>query len=306
MKGLEPILICGLLLGAISSHAQEYIPFPDSNAVWFCQKATHDCFVTSPLENQVYSYETIGDTLIADLTYHKLAVTNYCLECCDEPLFVGYAGAFRNDTDGRKVFLVLPDSTDEVLWYDFSAQPGDTLVFSLPLFSGCGTSFTLTEIDSILMAGAYRELFRWTSLDGCWDSEDVEGMGSLNGLFERNMAALDINGFLHCFQVDGEEVWSDGLDLCSIPMVVVDEEMAPSALHALVQGNTLVLTRSDGAGFNGQVAVLDPSGRTLLSKRLAGPGAARIAVPDLNIGVYIIRYQNGDRSAVDVVRLVLN
>jgi hypothetical protein len=208
--------------------------------------------------------------------------------------------------DGRKVFLVLPDSTEEVLWYDFSAEVGDTLEFSLPLYTGTCTLFVLTETDSILVAGAYRRSFRWVSIDGCWESQDVEGMGSLNGLFERNMAALDINGFLHCFTVDGEEVWSDGLDMCSVPMALVDNGINPAALYAVVQGSALVLTRSGDADFNGQVTVFDPGGRTLLSERLAGLGTARIKVPDLSKGVYIIRYQEGDQPAADVVRLVVH
>lgn len=305
MKARDVLLVFCFALGANRGQAQDYIPFPDSNAAWFCQKATRNCYDSHPWENQVYSYDTVGDTLIADLTYHKLAVTNYCVECCDEPLFVGYAGAFRNDVNNRKVLLVLPDSTEEVVWYDFSAGIGDTLEFSLPLYIGNCTRFVLLETDSILVAGAYRRSFRWVSIDGCWESQDVEGMGSLNGLFERNMAALDINGFLHCFTVDGVELWSDGLDMCSVPMALVDNGISPVTLYAVVQGSALVLTRSGDADFNGQVTVFDPSGGTLLSERLTGLGTARIMVPDLSKGVYIIRYQEGDQPAGDVVRLVV-
>ncbi len=305
MKAMRAVLFFFLLTPLGRLWAQEYIPFPDSNATWFCQKATDYCFDIAPSENQVYSYEIMGDTLITGLAYHKLAVTNYCVECCDVPLLIGYAGAFRNDIDSRKVFLVLPDSAQEVVWYDFSAQLGDTLEFSLPLWTGTCTQFMLTGLDSVVVAGAYRRAFKWTSIDGCWESQDVEGMGSLNGLFERNMAALDINGFLHCFKLDGEEVWSDGLDMCSIPTVVTTTGQEGSDLMAMIQAGSIVLTRRGQATLNGMVAISDGGGRTVVSARVAGIGTASVALPDLRSGVYIFRFHGDDRPVAEVLRLVI-
>lgn len=124
-------------------------------------------------------YRDLKDTLFYNDGFTPPSVFSY-------PLF--YEGAFRQE--GKSVFVVTPNSADEVLYIDFEMAAGDTVKY-LPF----GTSIkTVSSVDSVAFGNQYRK--RFTTTGGII----YDGIGHSWGLF-RDGAQLGIEGdiLLSCF-----------------------------------------------------------------------------------------------------------
>jgi hypothetical protein len=150
------------------SLAQNYIPFPDSGAIWINYRYT---LVDEPFYHYVFSgadnYCINGeDTIINSNNYTKL---NYCNG--------NYKVAIRSD-NGR-VYFVPPDSVNEFLLYDFTVEEGDTLdnyytFWSEPFLM---PSTIIGSIDSVSLNGVYHKRIQVDN--SYW----IEGIGCSQGLF---------------------------------------------------------------------------------------------------------------------------
>jgi len=190
------ILLPGLL------QSQTYIPLPDSNAIWRTNWSDMNCFIYGYPYSQ-YQYLLSSDTLINGTLYNKVIRTGFISPFC--PPFspyqpsIGYQGAYRNDIADQKVYLVLPDSTNEILLYDFSLEVGDTLsgYFTFPDFSPC--SFLIVDsIEYIIINNILRKRMKITDENMCSSSYFIEGIGSSTGLLE-NLQSFEGGGELICF-----------------------------------------------------------------------------------------------------------
>jgi hypothetical protein len=124
-------------------------------------------------------YRDLKDTLFYNDGFTPPSVYSY-------PIF--YEGAFRQE--GKSVFVVTPNSADEVLYIDFEMAAGDTVKY-LPF----GTSIkTVSSVDSVAFGNQYRK--RFTTTGGII----YDGIGHSWGLF-RDGAQLGIEGdiLLSCF-----------------------------------------------------------------------------------------------------------
>lgn len=153
--------------------AQNYTPFPDSNAVW----VNGDYGV-------VWSGEFPENVLYG--------VTNYCMTNQDttiggnlySQLFIcggNYVGALRDN--GGQVYYVPKDSLTELLVYDFTVTTGQVL--NNIIYSGNFMDYTVGPIDSVLIGGSYRTRIHFGS--GFW----LEGVGCSMGLFNDPFDDLD-------------------------------------------------------------------------------------------------------------------
>jgi hypothetical protein len=103
--------------------AQNYVPMPMQNSDWKIRTNYQFYNADSNPQNQYSFLETniypLNDTMIGGSRYIKFysLVTNT----------VSYWGAVRQDTLGRKVFYIDPNSTNEQLLYDFNYSIGDTI-----------------------------------------------------------------------------------------------------------------------------------------------------------------------------------
>jgi hypothetical protein len=211
MKKITIILLSTLLLNSFSGNAQQYFPFPTSNAFWKVGWGVSGC--VPPLDITEYDYQITGDTLIGLYTYHKLKKSG--IFYCGDPLYPStgnenFVGAYRNDTLAKRVYYIPKDSTSESLLYDFNLLTGDTIKgYMEELATNIYPTFyaVIDSIDSVSINSVYRK--RWhfhTSKNGMplWDEgKIIEGIGNTLGLLEGLLPGMDNNGRILCFSENG-------------------------------------------------------------------------------------------------------
>ncbi len=127
---------------------------------------------------------------------------------CECPTFIADTVKYqftsmREDTIERKVYIrdLSYDSTD-VLLYDFSLTPGDTLQSS---YAGQGSTLVLDQIVPVtLLNGEIRDMY-------CFDPSCIigyiEGVGGLLGLFEPLVPPIGLGNELLCVKHNGTNLW---------------------------------------------------------------------------------------------------
>ncbi|RLD50569.1 MAG: hypothetical protein DRJ05_19455, partial [Bacteroidetes bacterium] len=127
-------------------------------------------------------YRISGDTLIGELTYHKLIESRITLgvNCIEAYNNYGYQGAFRNDIENKKIWFVPEGENTKALLYDFDLQIGDTL--SQGILNPNGDDYFVVDIDSVEISGEYRKKFLIQFEDNSGDSPFpiIEGIGGQN------------------------------------------------------------------------------------------------------------------------------
>ncbi len=202
MKPLHLTIVLTLLLHSFIYKAQ-YIPFPESNALWVVSWGTS-------YQSSMYHYELTGDTLLGLTNYHKLesaGKVSYNFAPNDPQFYnAGYVGAYRNDTLAKKVFYIPKDSVTEMLLYDFNLAVGDTVRGYMEQIAKdkFGPTFfaVIDSVDSVLVNGSFRK--RWHFHSSVWlPGSIIEGIGSTYGLLESLIPRFDDNGQLYCYSQDG-------------------------------------------------------------------------------------------------------
>ncbi len=268
--------------------AQDYQPFPTSNAVWRLQWGASGCAFQN--EYADYQYQLNGDTIIEPYVYHKLeriGVFN-----CQPPLMPlsGYMGAFRNDVDAMRVYFIPADSTAEWLLYDFTLQVGDTINGYLPNVGVSGTNTAvISSIDSVEVSGSYLKRWNYSSSGNYWDGFFIEGIGGEYGPLEALAAQFDFNGSLICF-TSYELVYPDGLlncDLATGGRTHVDKEYS---IYPNPVTDQLLIPTSRPAHLLG---LWDASGRLYIVPTEADGSMLRIRMDELVTGIYYVSVTNG-------------
>ena len=145
--------------------AQNYIPFPDSNATWNVLYSRYCPNV--PPYNACYEdwiIEQLGDTTIGNLQYHKI-FQNF-----------NYVGAIREDSAKQILFFgdyYNKGISEESVLYQFGYKEGDTVHIN----SQYRPYNVIGGIDSVLIRGQYRK--RYYLQGDTW----IEGIGSTHFLF---------------------------------------------------------------------------------------------------------------------------
>lgn len=212
------VLLAALSIGKAQAQTSVYHEFPDSNANW--NIVAQGCCWTGcpgpPTPNPVlgdynFSYYIGGDTIINSVTYHKLYKSGSMHEYCYAGNYINnwvyyddYAGAFREDTALRHVYLMQQWFSTECLMYDFSAGVGDTINFC----DGCAV---VTSIDSVLVGGNYRKQFNLSTAPYVV----IEGIGSTAGLLEP-FCPFEYSGTLTCFLQDEQPLYPDTISSCNL------------------------------------------------------------------------------------------
>jgi len=223
------LLIATISVFSAESQTSVYHPFPDSNASWNINYTPAQCQFGFGFED--YSISIIGDTIIGNITYHKLA-TPYVdfdnLGSCTQHNIVGYKGAIRQNITAKKVYFVHPEESVEQLLYDFNLKVGDTVTGYLELFAY--PADTVIAIDSVLVGDSFRT--RWY-LNSWYGIYLIEGVGSTYGLIEQspgNMTDADINS-LTCFNQNGQSLYPDPSAGCQLITSTNDIDTNSDALH---------------------------------------------------------------------------
>lgn len=174
-----------LLLFPFTTIAQEYqyVPFPDSNAVW---SEIHWKPIFDPPPRWVYNKYALfnEDTVINGITYHKLFHTHDSEITRENSTYIG---GIREDSL-KRVFISYvegfkPDEPyykKEFLLYKFNLNIGDTLwdnrdkIFIAPL-----RYITVKSIDTININNSLRKVYGFDPISWVfW----IEGIGNVKGL----------------------------------------------------------------------------------------------------------------------------
>lgn len=180
---------------------------PMQNCYWqmthsnFCSQSTPTPAVSSSLfEYKVYPN---SDTIISTKKYVKFyaqVVTNTISPSCSLAggVSTGYWGAVRQDTTGKKIYLIYPSQTNENLLYDFNYIKGDTVKTILGYYASPPPgNIPYRIIDStyyrLYTDGICRKTFRLKTYQYngggyIWTQHNyfTEGIGNEVGLNERN------------------------------------------------------------------------------------------------------------------------
>lgn len=215
-KILLPLLTILIFLTKLS-YSQEYIPFPDSNAVW----------TSTNVQLNAGNFEKltiIGDTVINSLIYKKLKMAVYSNY---EIVNSKYIAAIRDYN--KKWFFIYKETTEEKLLYDFSCNLSDTIdvnsyMDALALWNGNGPEslkLVVNSIDSVIIGGSYRKRIKLNFIqynNNKWTNETwIDGIGSTDGLFYAGSHfCFDCGNILMCFKESGEPKYyfSDTLNYC--------------------------------------------------------------------------------------------
>ncbi|HRY33941.1 MAG TPA: T9SS type A sorting domain-containing protein [Bacteroidales bacterium] len=276
-----------LLMGVIMPcTAQNYHPFPDSNAIWSTEG--QNAFTVSHYR---FRYGVWGDTTIGGQDYKKV----YALydSTLLNPLSVYYA-AVREDNQ-RKVWVLHPDYGEHLL-YDFKMQLGDTIWYNLGGYVAGNQMFynlqdhykVVSAIDTVmLLNNQWRK--RWTLVSDMMTDTWIEGLGSIVwfGLFNPLVSDYVLNGDMYqftCFKQNNQVLYLDnpycsscfctlitglehpkpaenGLKLYPVPAATVISVSLPRPLnHATITVYNSLGQPVRSFPLEGETAVLDIAG----------------------------------------------
>jgi hypothetical protein len=199
--------------------------------------------------NYASQYFFEGDTTFNNKEYLKLYRVWIDVEC-QEIIESGpeYSAALREDTLTQKVWMVMDgvDANNEILYFDFALQVGDTV----PTDSFFSSRFSPIIVFSIDTITTYDGLSRrkWTfQYDGgiTQGSEVVEGIGSINGLLAAYIMPIEWYWEqLFCFSIDGSHIYPDPNPYqCILPSdtcITIGIEPKPTASSITIYPNPVV------------------------------------------------------------------
>jgi len=271
------LLLFFILCYVIQTKAQTnvYHPFPDNNAMW-CDTTCGSC-----------SYTITGDTIVNSNTYHKLhqsciyyqTGTGYSCSYSTGTthwVYVGYAGAIRQDTVQRKVYILFPDSSAETLMYDFTLSVGDTIKAYVM------NRYIVSAIDSMLIGTQYRKT--WAVNYG----KIIEGIGGTLGLLNTYYQSWGPVPKLYCFSQNNQTLYpyysttSVCAEVTAIPAFKTQNPTFQIYPNPAQNNFTIELSNNDKQTVN----VYDVNGKQVLSQTING--TTNIDASNFSSGVYNI------------------
>lgn len=279
--------------------AQDF-PFPTSDATWV---QYYEVMWTPPPFPQWGLASTANfcmygsDTLIAGNNYARLDHCN-----------AGYVGGIRSVDEA--VYFYPADSTQEYLLYDFGAEVGDTLYgvyVSEYLATGTlGWGWPETQLIDVVVTvkdlssayGGRIAMQVYYPLFGM-DSEWIEGIGSIYGLFTFN--PLNVSKYwygLHCMSHNGTTYWNGGYTetpgTCAPLSVGLDELTAAGTNATLFPNPTTGIVVLTGFDTRNGLLVRDALGRLVdLPAARYTNEAVQLDLSTLPSGLYIVSNTDG-------------
>jgi len=208
-----------MLFVSHNSFSQAYTPFPDSNAVWNVFEFT--LFYPDSQQYRTKFYGLINDTIINTIKYNKLYFNDGLIDSTIEASSpnTSYLCAIRQDTLLRKVYFIPKDSVNELIFYDFSINVGDTFFVYNEI--GNKVKAWCLGLGPILISGKIRNEFsiKTDNISFYGGHIWVEGVGNMRGLFEtfndyssnKAVMCLTVNDSLY-YKFDGNGIWDIGID----------------------------------------------------------------------------------------------
>ena len=200
-------------------------------------------------------------------------------------------GAFRNDSEERKVYFLPVDSITELLLYDFTMVIGDTIQGYLPDPENWGSPniAVISAIDSIELADGFRKRWHFES-SGDYNFHSgsiIEGIGGEFGPLEALMAMFDDNGTLNCFTQNSEVIYTIGGGIsCELATGLIEDRLSDILMYPNPATDQLTIK---GASGTGSIEIHTIQG--ILIKRLNVRSISEpvlLAISDVPPGIYQI------------------
>jgi hypothetical protein len=270
-------MFCGFSAGA-----QQYVPMPDTNAVW----KEWWCFLISPPEIKHTDHYVEGDTVINGQSYTNIYSDGQYHSTWTHT----YEGAMRNDTAARHVYFVPRNYTTEVLLYDFNLVVGQ--VFPMTWFNRNNYQpDTVVTIDSVWVGTSWRK--RYISSSGQY--EIVEGMGSVGGLFEPHLTVGATFTELRCFYQNDRPAWPDTASGCVTPVGMNENaQLAGMNIFPSPASTELNISFTQLPQQDIDILLLTLDGRTVKQQRMRANATCVLNVADVAAGVYLVVVREPD------------
>ncbi|MBN1925042.1 MAG: T9SS type A sorting domain-containing protein [Prolixibacteraceae bacterium] len=276
----------------------KYVPFPTSNAVW--SEMYWRPFSQNVNPRWVYNKYALfdEDTVINDLTYHKLYHTHDSEITKENSTFIGgiredslkniYCYFFEYSFAMELPYLY---TNEEVKMYDFNIDIGDTihhLNFALE-----SMYLVVKQIDTILINNTLRKVY---SFDPIYWVYWIEGIGSVKGLLftSGGLPTNAMNNDLICmhqndtllYYFSGEENFYDdcvptavfdGVSLITIPGLKVFPNPVKEGVVSF-----------ENIDYD-QLELFDPKGNRISVHNIAGRNSYSINTVGLQPGIYVYK-----------------
>lgn len=272
-------LICFSILLSYHPNAQDYVPFPTSNAEW---KINHFSIFGGNFTQRVVMS---GDTMINNKTYQKIFSNNPYSTNTEDSLF--YSLALREEE--KKIYFVDNGTVEEHLLYDFTKEVGD----SVTIFATFGNSTIvpitskIDAIDSIqLIDGSYRKQYFFEWYNEYW----IEGIGSTFKPLEPFDNISDNSYTLECFSDNEKLVYSlnstscDGFVNVSNPKNNNDIAVFPNPF----QDNLTVINNSENSRIK-NISIFDFLGRIFFKSENTNGKKMEFNLKNIPLGVYYLK-----------------
>ncbi|MCC6937217.1 MAG: T9SS type A sorting domain-containing protein [Flavobacteriales bacterium] len=279
-----------ILSSASTIGAQDYL---GNDPLWLVGSI---CAVPAPcIANDFYNYYTVGDSVIDNVTWTKVAregVVTYMWQA-SPPVGPGCQGMHSYGPAEHGVQLIRQEGRSLRIWvddadqllFDFDLTLGQTLPLT---WNNWNTDITVIAVDSVLIGTEMRARFE---LGNSWAQYLIEGVGSSNGLFEPISNFFDCGYGLDCFGLGSQSYyptnWTGG---CLVTMGLNDIKGNEAITVAPNPATDRV--RISGIQAGDALTLHDGFGRVVLQVR-SNSTKTDLDVSDLPTGVYTVAI--GDR-----------
>ena len=286
------------------SLAQNYVPFPTSNAVWRGQRDYIEQTCPSMVCWHYVDFNQFinGDTIINGLVYHNLYETsidnlysvyqNYYLisSTYNAPYSIGQ---FREDNNKHLYYFRYWNTFYDSLLFDFNLSIGDTFRSTL----NYGGYLKVSAIDSVFDGTVFRKKY---FLDNDTISSNnftpwfiIEGIGSNGGFTDQIVMGVESESNLYCFRENNIIKYSDSIHNCSL--VNIKENQSQQSSFTLSPNPTteiLNLKSEQPILFPLELFVMDMRGRLITQKIIYNTGDLSLNVKSFTNGEYLLAIKN--------------
>ncbi len=296
----KTILILVAIILIQNANSQTYFPFPTDTAQWnnltWAQWSPSDFWLINS------QYKQMGDTVINNLTYHKVFYYE-----ANNPTSYEYIGALREDTTKDIYFYPsttilpnycgtqFPSDTTEYLLYTFdSLVPGMTL----PINTG-GTEIKVIEIDSVFLQNAYRKRYKIEQNSMFGYQYWIEGIGSTKDLFAPFSYEFEWELYTLCY-TDSVTYYinsPNGGDSChySIPLSLVENIDSRIELYPNPTSKSITIRSNQGKDIK-LIKIYNSFGQLIMQNKMAGSSAVKLNIEKFKPGLFVLEIDYGNRK----------
>lgn len=287
---IKTIYLCAIIMSVTSLYAQSYIPLLQQNNQWniLRRDANPNLYYT-----EIYKIDL--DTIINGYLCKKVIKTN---DSSSSAAF-SFAYYMYEDTLTKKIYT-LDNNFNQKLYFDFSANAGDTLVLYCPYNNlvNCDT-FYVTQTDTFNIGGLYRKRISSIFKSGgiSLQAEDwYEGIGTLKGLHYGGYPPYigELMKLL-CFKNNNQLIFENTSSYnCYYTNVGVNEtELSQFSIYPNPVSDNLYINNFQSKEF--YLQIFDIKGQLVFNQKLLEQ-INKISISNLQRGIYyVVIYNNSNK-----------